>query len=337
MLGPLSGAPVELDGAGTNRNFRVTLGGHEYVLRRPGRNTELLGIDRESERLASEAAAALGIAPPVAAAFEDSLVTRYVAGSPFAAGTQAGALADSVEEIATALRRFHRSPTSLPSRFSVPNLLASYAAIVRERAGALPDAFAQAQAATARVAAALPIGPGRPCHNDLLAANFIRAGASSPQGDGGRLLIVDWEYAGMGDPRFDLGNLSVNNHFDERTDERLLAAYHRRAPTSGERAAHALMRVLSDAREGAWGIVQAHISQLHFDFKGYAGEHFARMNAAVRSPQFERWLASAQGPATSVAGAAVHPASSGSSACSFTSVSASSAAGSDPRTIPFPA
>lgn len=302
VLGPLSGAPVELHGGITNRNFRVTLGGHEYVLRRPGGHTELLGIDRESERLASEAAAALGIAPPVAAAFGDCLVTRYVASSPLhagaeaagaqAAGTRAGALADSVEEIAAALRRFHDSPTSLPTRFSVPNLLASYAAIVHERGGALPGDFTQAQAAAARIAAALPIGPGRPCHNDLLAANFILSA------EDGRLLIVDWEYAGMGDPRFDLGNLSVNNRFEEPTDERLLAAYHGRAPTPGERAAHALMRVLSDAREGAWGIVQAHISQLDFDFQGYAGEHFARMNAAVRSPRFERWLASAREPAS---------------------------------------
>ena len=40
------------------------------------------------------------------------------------------------------------------------------------------------------------------------------------------MMIVDWEYAGMGDPRFDLGNLSINSEFDEATDERLLAAYH---------------------------------------------------------------------------------------------------------------
>ena len=38
----------------------------------------------------------------------------------------------------------------------------------------------------------------RPCHNDLLNANFID--------DGTRIRIVDWEYAGMGDPFFDLGN-----------------------------------------------------------------------------------------------------------------------------------
>ena len=251
----------------------------------------MLGIDRESERLAGEAAAELGIAPAPAAGLDDCLPTRFVNAS--ALDAPALALAAGVEEIAHALRRFHDSATTLPSRFSVPNLLASYAASVRERGGTLPDAYAQAQAATARIAAALPVGVRRPCHNDLRAASFIRASAASPEGEDGRLLIVGWEYAGMGDPRFDLGNLSMNNAFDPATDERLLTAYHGRAPSAGERAAHRLMRVLSDARAGAWGVLRACISELDFDFDGYAREHFARMQATVERREFERWLASA--------------------------------------------
>ena len=88
-------------------------------------------------------------------------------------------------------------------------------------------------------------------------------------------MIVDWEYAGMGDPRFDLGNLSVNNDFDEETDERMLTAYYEedRLPDR-RRAALKLMRVLSDAREAAWGVVQAHVSELDFDFDGYARRAF---------------------------------------------------------------
>jgi aminoglycoside phosphotransferase (APT) family kinase protein len=282
-LGPLAGAPRELPGGITNRNLHLTLGDAQYVLRQPGKDTALLGIDRESECLASQAAAELGIAPAVASCLDECLLTAFHPSRPL----DARAVAAGVEEIAHALRRFHDSPTQLPTRFSVPNLLADYATIVRQRGGALPAAYDEAQAATARIAAALPLGPGRPCHNDLLAANFIRAA-----GDG-HLLIVDWEYAGMGDPRFDLGNLSVNNDFDDATDERLLCAYHGCPPADGERAALALMRVLSDAREGAWGVVQAHVSELDVDFHGYAAQHFERLNAAVARPEFEVWLTAA--------------------------------------------
>ena len=49
--------------------------------------------------------------------------------------------------------------------------------------------------------------PERPCHNDLLNANFID--------DGTRIRIVDWEYAGMGDIFFDLANFAVNHDLDE--------------------------------------------------------------------------------------------------------------------------
>ena len=93
-----------------------------------------------------------------------------------------------------------------------------------------------------------PLTQARPCHNDLLAGNLI-----SPD-DGGAMLIVDWEYAGMGHPCFDLGNLSVNNDFDEDTDERLLSAYDGRAPARARaRRAEADARALGRARGGVGG------------------------------------------------------------------------------------
>jgi thiamine kinase-like enzyme len=283
-LGPLSGEPAALEGGITNRNFRVTLGEHEYVIRQPGKDTRLLGIDREAERLANELAAGLGIAPAVAAAFEDCLVTRFVACSQLGSAE----IAERVDEIARALRSVHESPAQLPASFWVPDLLAGYAAVVQRRGGALPAAYAELLAVAARIVAVLALGRPRPCHNDLLGGNIVRA-------HDGRMMIVDWEYAGMGDPRFDLGNLSINNDFDEADDERLLLAYYGEAPSDGRRAALKLMRVLSDAREAAWGVVQAHISELDFDFDGYAREHAERLHAAAGQPPFEEWLAAAGG------------------------------------------
>jgi thiamine kinase-like enzyme len=283
-LGPLSGEPVPLDGGITNRNFRVTLGASEYVVRQPGKDTDLLGIDREAERLASDAAAQLGIAPAVAAALEDCLVTRFIA----CRSLSRREIAEGAAEIALALRSFHDSLASLPASFWVPDLLADYAAVVRRRGGTVPAAYGELLAVASQIVAALALGPRRPCHNDLLAGNVIRTHDD-------RMMIVDWEYAGMGDPRFDLGNLSINNDFDEAADERLLLSYYGEAPSDDRRAALKLMRVLSDAREAAWGVVQAEISELDFDFEGYAREHLERLHASVGQPQFEEWLATARG------------------------------------------
>jgi len=283
VLGPLSGPVTALEGGITNHNFRAKLGDGDYVIRIHGRRTELLGIDRRAELLASEAAAHLGIGPTVAATLEHCLVTRFLECS----AVDSREVAERVEEIARALRAFHASGR-LPARFWVPDLLDDYAGIVRRRSGTLPGAFAEAVAVAARIAHALPLRHPHPCHNDLLAGNILSAL------DDGRIVIVDWEYAGMGHPCFDLGNLSINNHFDQATDERLLAAYRHESPSRGVLAALKLMRVLSDAREAAWAVVQGAISDLDFDFERYGREHFARLHAAAAHADFDEWLATAE-------------------------------------------
>jgi thiamine kinase-like enzyme len=284
VLGPASGEPQPLHGGITNRNYRVQLGGAEFVLRLHGARTQLLGIDRDAERQANDSAARLGIAPPVAASLEGCLVTRYV---PCRALAPADVAARS-EEIARALRAFHDSGAQLGHRFWVPDLLDDYQRELRAH-GADPDEdFAQAVAVAARIARAVPLLDPRPCHNDLLAGNII----CEPQD--GRLLLVDWEYAGMGHRLFDLGNLAVNNEFDADAEQRLLSAYLDGPADAGTHAALKLMRVLSDVREAAWGALQTRISALDFDFRGYAEAHFERLQAAVARPDFEEWLAAAQ-------------------------------------------
>src|SRR5918911_4049621 len=77
-LGAAAASPEPLEGGITNRNYRVQLGARDYVVRLPGKDTELLGISREAERIANAEAARLGIAPEVAAGGEDFLVTVYL-------------------------------------------------------------------------------------------------------------------------------------------------------------------------------------------------------------------------------------------------------------------
>ena len=125
-----------------------------------------------------------------------------------------------------------------------------------------------------------------PCHNDLLPANLIY--------DGEAMRIVDWEYAGMGNRYFDLGNLSVNNGFNEAGDEWLLECYWGEPCTRRRLATLRLMRIMSDLREAMWGVVQQAISELDFDFAEYAQEHFERVRAGFADPRFGVWLEDAR-------------------------------------------
>ena len=46
------------------------------------------------------------------------------------------------------------------------------------------------------------------------------------------------------------------------------------------------MRIMSDFREGMWGVVQTAISALDFDFAAYADEHLTRVAAGLADPRF---------------------------------------------------
>ncbi len=281
-LGRREGEPLALEGGITNRNYRVRFAGEDYVVRVHGRDTALLGIDREAECRAAEAAAELGIAPAIAASVDGALVTRFLRCREL----RPGELAERVDEVAGALRSFHGCGVQLPVSFDVPALLEGYIRLVGERGGDIPPALEEAAHTAARIASVLPAAASCPCHNDLLPGNLLCT-------LDGRLMLVDWEYAGMGHPYFDLGNLSVNNDLDEAAERRLLAAYHGEPCSPGRLAALKLARILSDAREAAWGVIQASISSLEFDFDGYATKHFQRLRAATAAGDFENWLASA--------------------------------------------
>ena len=290
VLGPREGGVRPLEGGITNRNYRVNFGGDEYVVRLPGKDTNLLGIDREAERLATKQAAALGIGPKVAAMFEEPpvLVTCFVEGRELTPEElrEQGVLT----EVAYGLRAFHDSGLELPTEFHVYDVVREYADVARSRGGGVPEAFDGALKRAGEIVKTVGDHPEHkpsPNHNDLLAANFLQ----SPD----NVVIVDWEYAGMGDPFFDLGNFAVNNELDDGDGDRLLEAYFREPATPRRQAALNLFRFMSDFREAMWGVVQTSVSELDFDFPGYADKHFKRLTETGGDPRFRSWLEEAGG------------------------------------------
>jgi thiamine kinase-like enzyme len=259
-----------LEGGITNRNFKVVVGNERFVLRVGGKNTDLLGIDRAHEHSASLAAADAGVGPEVVHFVEPEgwLVTRFVEGIPVPPS--------ELERIADALRRFHQGGP-IPGRFDSFRVVESYAAMALAHGVRLPAGYERTLELASSIERMRHGAPIKPCHNDLLSGNLID--------DGERIRIVDWEYAGMGDPFFDLANFSVNHELDEEGDRALLRAYSG-ALRAEDFAAVSLMRFMSDFREAMWGVVQQAISDLDFDFRGYAEEHFERLERTAAEPRF---------------------------------------------------
>ena len=276
-----------LSGGITNRNFLVSgaAGGSRYVVRLAGNDTHLLGISREVEHAATVAAAGVGVGPEVIAFVrpEGYLVTRFIEGSPIPEAEMR--TPDRLRAVGATLRRIHDGP-AIPGLFVPLRIVEAYRALALARGVRIPPEYELAQSIARRIELSCLTAPVelRPCHNDLLNANFID--------DGRRIRIVDWEYAGMGDRAFDLGNFSINHELDPDADAVLLEAYAGEVRPA-ELGRITLMRVVSDFREAMWGVLQQGISTLDVDFVAYAAEHFDRLLTVAGRPAFERALVGA--------------------------------------------
>ena len=269
----------------TNRNFKVDIGGESFVIRLSGKDTDLLGIDRAAENEAASAAARAGVAPEVFAYLPDlgALITRFVQGGYIP--EEDLQREDVLSAVVRSVKAIHACPP-IPSSFPVFRIVEDYRAIAAERGVAAPAAFDEVHAKAEDIEAAFAKQPlaDRPCHNDLLNANFLL--------HGDHVWIVDYEYGGMGDLFFDLGNLSINNGLSADAQEVLLRLYFGDV-TEAHRARLQLMRIMSDFREAMWGVVQQAISTLEFDYVDYADRHFARCLASASDQRFGEWLRAA--------------------------------------------
>ncbi|HEV1998636.1 MAG TPA: choline/ethanolamine kinase family protein, partial [Candidatus Dormibacteraeota bacterium] len=121
-----------LSGGITNRNFRVDVDGETYVLRIPGQDTELLGIDRQAEYAAGVRAAEIGVGPEVIRYVEPEgwTVTRFIAGRrvPLAGVRSPG----MIDRVATAVRAFHEA-APISGKFDAHAIVEQYARLARSR------------------------------------------------------------------------------------------------------------------------------------------------------------------------------------------------------------
>ncbi|HYN70523.1 MAG TPA: choline/ethanolamine kinase family protein [Candidatus Eisenbacteria bacterium] len=266
----------------TNSNFRVEVDGTPRFVRLPGSSTELLAVDRGNELFNTRAAAAAGVGPQVLHHLPESgaLILEWLPGRTMsnAAFGEPG----MPTRIAAVLRRLHAGPR-FRDDFDMFRLADFYLRVVGERGIAIPEGYherAPAVEAIEEALAAHPL-PTVPCHNDLLAENYLD--------DGERLWIVDYEYSGNNDPTFELGNTAQELGYDEARQEALCRAYFGEA-TAAMLARMRLQMVMSDVGWTLWAAIQASVSAIDYDFWGWSVDRWTRASAMIDGPEFGGWL-----------------------------------------------
>ena len=271
-----------LAGGHTNSNYRVQVDDTSYVVRIPGQSTELLAVDRTNEHHNTRAAAAAGVGAGVVHYLADCtvMVLAFIPGETMsiAALQQPGMPA----RMAAALKKLHAGPRFLKD-FNMFRLTDFYLQIAAERGIRIPPNYPQRMKAVQQIERALAAKPSAtvPCHNDLLAENYID--------DGSQLWIVDYEYSGNNDPCFELGNTCQEQQFDTPRIEALCSAYFGSARPD-KLARMQLNMIMSDVGWTLWAAIQASISGIDFDFWGWAVERWARAETKMDSAEFSQWL-----------------------------------------------
>ena len=193
------GEIVRLGGL-TNLVFRAG----DFCLRIPGKGTEEY-INRANEAVAAREAARAGVSPEVIHFDEKTgeMATRFIDGAVTMSPEKFKSRAGAPARAARAFRKLHDSGATFRFRFELFAMIDDYLKILLTKDVVLPngyhDVVREAEAVRAALAAR-PL-PLTACHCDPLCENFLDTGT--------RMWVVDWEYSGMNDPMWDLGDLSV--------------------------------------------------------------------------------------------------------------------------------
>ncbi len=266
----------------TNKNYRVEVDGCPYFLRIPGKATELLSVNRVHEHYNTVAASKAGVSPKVLYYLEPEsvMVLQYVeAGTMSIRSLQS---VDAIRKIARSLRMLHAGPR-FANDFNMFRLREFYMRVVKERNVKIPEDYNEYVWIAEKIEKAVAGQPNLivPCHNDLLAENFMD--------DGKFMWLIDYEYSGNNDSCFELGNICIEMEYSQSQVEQLCKEYFGQVSRS-RIGRMRLYSIMSDVGWTLWGSIQNKVSDIDFDFWTYAMNRWNRAKRNIKSSELATWL-----------------------------------------------
>ncbi len=282
-----------LGGGITNHNYIVTVSGRpdlpwggRYVMRIPGQGTDTF-IDRDREHRNHIAAAEAGVTPPILYTLEPEMCTvvPFIEGETMHPEDLAGHR-DRLGKVVDVMRTYHEKAT-FSNDINVFDMIREYVKMARGVDAPFPDDIEWMLGLGDRIEEAMKRAAPRAvaCHNDLLSENFILDEA-------GTMWVIDWEYGGMTDPYFDLGDFCVEQPLSD-DEERFIITRYCGAMREDCYARMKLYKLVADLWWSIWAMIQVRLSKIDFDFYEYGMNRVARFHTNAERPELETWLATA--------------------------------------------
>lgn len=272
-------------GGMTNLVYRVQFTKQAVIVRIPGKGTEDY-IDRAVELHNAKAAARANVSANViwADARTGVMISDCIENIQTMTPKLFSSRDGSPLRAALAFKQLHQSGETFQFRFELFSMIDDYLEILAGKEINLPDGYAEI------VKSAQPVNEIisqkditlAPCHCDPLCENFLD--------DGNRMWIVDWEYSGMNDPMWDLGDLSVEAGFTAAQDVEMMNAYFDGNPTQAEFGRMVIYKAMCDLLWTLWGLIQHADKNPAEDFWQYAVDRFERCKKLMNSPEFAQHL-----------------------------------------------
>lgn len=270
----------------TNLVHRVDIRGQSLIVRIPGAGTEDY-IDRAVEAANARAAHQAGVSARVLYADDATglMVSEAIADIVTMTPALFAARKGAAGRAGVALAKLHASGVAFDFRFELFAMIGDYLKILSGKDVALPQGYHDVVAAAAPVRDLLAAHPAAlaPCHCDPLCENFL---------DDGKLMwIVDWEYSGMNDPLWDVGDLAVEAEMTPALEAELMAGYFGGPPTAAQVGRMVIYKAMCDLLWTLWGLIQLADGNEAEDFWAYATGRFARCKALMADPAWDGHLA----------------------------------------------
>lgn len=251
-----------LKGGLTNKNYRIDTNTGTYVLRVSDTAAGLLGINRQHEKINTQRAHKAGVGPAVIDSFpqEGVLLIEWVNARTLHPQDMHGNTS-LLKRIAVSLQKLHNGPV-FEGIFNFPVLRKKYLRIVTENGYFIPEGYLQTEPLVTALESAISDYPEPlvSCNNDLLAENFMD--------DDSSIRIIDYEYAGLNEASFDIGNLAGECNLSAGDLTILCEAYwEKNIPAKLARAR--AWSMITQFGWVMWASIQEAVSTIDFDFRAW--------------------------------------------------------------------